>query len=68
MSTKIKSPENLPKKPGVYIMRNADGEIIYIGKENHPETEAALELSEHVHLIQSKADFDNGPSEFSRAF
>ena len=32
MSTKIKSPENLPKKPGVYIMRNADGEIIYIGK------------------------------------
>ena len=28
MSTKIKSPENLPKKPGVYIMRNADGEII----------------------------------------
>ena len=32
MSTKIKSPENLPKKPGVYIMKNADGEIIYIGK------------------------------------
>ena len=32
MSAKIKSPENLPKKPGVYIMRNADGEIIYIGK------------------------------------
>ncbi|WP_407379126.1 excinuclease ABC subunit UvrC [Methanobrevibacter sp.] len=32
MSSKIKSPENLPKKPGVYIMRNADGEIIYIGK------------------------------------
>ena len=32
MSTKIKSPENLPKKPGVYIMKNAEGEIIYIGK------------------------------------
>ena len=32
MSSKIKSPENLPKKPGVYIMRNAEGEIIYIGK------------------------------------
>ena len=32
MSTKISSPENLPKKPGVYIMKNADGEIIYIGK------------------------------------
>jgi len=22
----------LPAKPGVYIMKNADGEIIYIGK------------------------------------
>ena len=32
MSTKIKSPDNLPKKPGVYIMKNAEGEIIYIGK------------------------------------
>lgn len=32
MSSKIKSPENLPKKPGVYIMRNAEDEIIYIGK------------------------------------
>ncbi|MBR0270528.1 MAG: excinuclease ABC subunit UvrC [Methanobrevibacter sp.] len=32
MSSKIKSPENLPKNPGVYIMRNAEGEIIYIGK------------------------------------
>lgn len=32
MSTKVKSPENLPKKPGVYIMRGANDEIIYIGK------------------------------------
>ena len=32
MSLKVKSPENLPKKPGVYIMKNADDEIIYIGK------------------------------------
>ena len=32
MSTKINSPEDLPKKPGVYIMKNAEGEIIYIGK------------------------------------
>ena len=33
MSTKITSPDNLPKKPGVYIMKNADGEIIYIETE-----------------------------------
>lgn len=32
MSTKVKSPENLPKKPGVYIMKDAKCEIIYIGK------------------------------------
>ncbi len=32
MSTKVTSPENLPKKPGVYIMRDANDEIIYIGK------------------------------------
>lgn len=32
MSTKVKSPENLPKKPGVYIIRDANDEIIYIGK------------------------------------
>ena len=32
MSTKIKSPDNLPHKPGVYIMRDKDDTIIYIGK------------------------------------
>ena len=32
MSTKVKSPENLPNKPGVYIMRDASDTIIYIGK------------------------------------
>ena len=32
MSTKVKSPEDLPKKPGIYIMKDSDDEIIYIGK------------------------------------
>ena len=32
MSTKIKSPDNLPNKPGVYIMRDSTDTIIYIGK------------------------------------
>ena len=32
MSTKVKSPDNLPSKPGVYIMRDANDTIIYIGK------------------------------------
>ena len=32
MSTKLKSPDDLPNKPGVYIMRDASDTIIYIGK------------------------------------
>ncbi len=32
MSTKVTSPDNLPSKPGVYIMRDKNEEIIYIGK------------------------------------
>ncbi|MDR0900880.1 MAG: excinuclease ABC subunit UvrC [Methanobrevibacter sp.] len=32
MSTKVKSPEDLPKKPGIYIMKDKNDEIIYIGK------------------------------------
>ena len=32
MSTKIKSPDNLPNKPGVYIMKDDTDTIIYIGK------------------------------------
>ena len=32
MSTKVKSPDDLPNKPGVYIMRDETDTIIYIGK------------------------------------
>ena len=32
MSTKVRSPDNLPNKPGVYIMRDSTDTIIYIGK------------------------------------
>lgn len=32
MSNKLKSPENLPSKPGVYIMKDVENTIIYIGK------------------------------------
>lgn len=32
MSAKVKSPDNLPNKPGVYIMRDNTDTIIYIGK------------------------------------
>ena len=32
MATRVKSADKLPQKPGVYIMRDADDNIIYIGK------------------------------------
>lgn len=32
MSDKLSSPDNLPNKPGVYIMRDVTDTIIYIGK------------------------------------
>lgn len=32
MSTKVKSADDLPKKPGIYIMKDSTDKIIYIGK------------------------------------
>lgn len=32
MSTKVENPDNLPLKPGVYIMKDSNEEIIYVGK------------------------------------
>jgi len=32
MSTKVKSPDDLPLKPGIYLMKDKDENIIYIGK------------------------------------
>lgn len=34
-------------------------DIIYIGKKNHPESEAVLSLSKNIHLIESKSDLDS---------
>ncbi|WP_405324269.1 excinuclease ABC subunit UvrC [Methanobrevibacter sp.] len=32
MSTKVNSPDELPRKPGIYIMKDKNEEIIYVGK------------------------------------
>ena len=32
MSTKVHSPDELPQKPGIYIMKDINEEIIYVGK------------------------------------
>ena len=34
-------------------------EILYIGKENHPEAEAIISISEKVHLITNESSLDN---------
>ena len=35
------------------------GDVIYIGKKNHPESEGTVGLSEHVHLITCIEDLDD---------
>ncbi|WP_297979695.1 excinuclease ABC subunit UvrC [uncultured Methanobrevibacter sp.] len=32
MSTKVNSPDELPQRPGIYIMKDKNEEIIYVGK------------------------------------
>ena len=34
-------------------------EVLYIGKQNHPEAEAVLAESKHIHLITKIADIEN---------
>jgi len=40
----------------IELINNYNGEVIYIGKKNHPETEVCLSLSNKVHLY----DINNG--------
>lgn len=35
------------------------GDVIYIGKKNHPESEGTVGLSERVHLVTCTEDLDN---------
>jgi 4-hydroxy-3-methylbut-2-enyl diphosphate reductase len=38
---------------------NKDYHVFFIGKKGHPESEAALDISHKVHLIESKQDIQN---------
>ena len=40
-----------------FLSKNYD--VLYIGKKGHPESEAACDVSPHVHLIESKKAIDN---------
>ncbi|MDD6258484.1 MAG: 4-hydroxy-3-methylbut-2-enyl diphosphate reductase [Erysipelotrichaceae bacterium] len=35
------------------------GDVLYIGKKGHPESEGTVSLSDHVHLITSKEDINH---------
>lgn len=37
---------------------NQNYEVLYIGKAHHPEAEAVISLSEHVHLIEKEEDLN----------
>ena len=43
-----------------YLENNYD--VLYIGKKNHPEAEAVVAISPHVHFIETEQDLDNLPS------
>ncbi len=38
------------------LIKNHEGDVIYIGKKNHPEAEAACGLSDRVHLVTCMED------------
>lgn len=44
-----------------------DYDVLYIGKHLHPEAQAVLALSKHVHLITNLADIHNSPN-FDKVF
>lgn len=37
------------------------GDVIYIGRRNHPEAEGTVSLSDHVHLVSSTEDLSSLP-------
>ena len=39
-----------------------NGDVIYIGKKNHPEAEGTIGLSNRVHLVSEKSDLDKLPN------
>ncbi len=39
-----------------------NGDVIYIGKKNHPEAEGTIGLSNRVHLVSEKNDLDKLPN------
>ena len=39
----------------------ANGDVIYIGKKNHPESEGTVGLGDHVHLVTCIDDLDDLP-------
>lgn len=55
----------LPMSPGVYIMKNADGEVIYVGKSKHLKNRVSsyfINSKNHtpktVAMVSNVADFD----------
>ena len=43
-------------------------DVLYIGKPGHPEAEAVISLSDHVHLITNEGDIKNIDSTLSKIF
>ena len=47
------------KTQNIIIDRLNDGyDVLYFGKKNHPEAQAVLSISDHIHLISNEEDID----------
>ena len=58
--------KELPMSPGVYIMRNSDGKVIYVGKSKHLKNRVSsyfIHSKNHtpktVAMVENVADFDS---------
>ena len=48
MSTKVNSPDELPQKPGIYIMKDKNEEIIYVGKSKSLRSRVRSYFQKHL--------------------
>ncbi len=61
-------PDVVKTQELVIDMLHQNYEILYIGKEHHPEAEAITSLSNHVHLITNTNDLDTLSLSSSKIF
>ena len=57
MSMKLKTPDEVPQKPGVYIMHNKEDEVIYVGKAKKLKSRLQSYFRDEDKLDRPKTQF-----------